>query len=199
MGVELIVTEAKEDMSDSEEMSFDILSIISCFSSRVNGKRGGEATRLELTDELRAKVLELHQMGLSQTKILDKIRREGLSCPKTKRPFGIHALRLIYQQWSEQEKIRKVVEQQPTKIPVEEFITANCVCSAKGKCFARPFFNAYVKWAKSRNIPIPTKHGLSLAVKQLSFMGGGRTGSGYQFYVGFEMKDCPRAARSHLA
>jgi hypothetical protein len=130
---------------------------------------------------------------------LDEIRREGLSCPKTKRPFGIHALRLIYQEWNEQEKIRKVVEQHPTKSPVEEFITENCDCSSEGKCFSRPFFNAYVKWAKNRNLPIPTKHGLSLAVKQLPFVGGGRTGSGYQYYVGFALRNNPRAARSHLA
>ena len=68
MNAELIIVNSKEGVSNEEEMAADIMSLVTVYSARLHGKRGGEASRIELTAELRAKVFELHQMGLSQTK-----------------------------------------------------------------------------------------------------------------------------------
>jgi len=191
MNVELIVTESKIDISDEEEMASDLMSLVTVYSARIHGKRGGEESRMVLTDELKRRILDLYQQGLAQTQITIIIRREDFRCPKTNRKYAIHAVRQTIHQ---QEKILKALPASTS--PIDQFIEEKCIRSKDEKVFTRPFHREYLLYCKAHDLPPVTSLNLTNSLKRMFKLG--RTGSGYSFINGIALKDHPRASRSHL-
>ncbi len=195
MGTEIISTKAKDDVSHEEEMAADIMSLVTVYSARLHGKRGGDSNKLSIPEEAKARILGLHTLGLAQSNILKTIQSEGHTCERTGRKLGIHAIRLVL---LEQEKIRAVFEEKTTTTPIEQFISENCIRAKDERCFTRPFHRQYELWAKSQGFEgIPTSNALTRAVKKIGFESG-RTGSGFSYFIGLKLKDNERASRSHL-
>jgi hypothetical protein len=191
MNVELIVTNMKEDVSDEVEMASDILSLVSVYSARIHGKRGGEESRMVLTDEVKTRIIQLYQQGLAQTKITTIIRDENYRCPKTNRKYAIHAVRQTIHQ---QEKILKALP--ASSSPIEDFISEKCIRAEGERVFTRPFSREYSIWCKANGLSVVTSLNLTNSLKRMFKLG--RTGSGYAFINGIALKDHPRASRSHL-
>jgi putative resolvase len=191
MNVELIVTESKVDISDEEEMAFDLMSLVTVYSARIHGKRGGAEKKMVLTDEVKTRILQLYQQGLAQTNITVIIRRENFRCPKTNRKYAIHAVRQTIHQ---QEKILKALPVSTS--PIEKFIQENCIRSKDEKVFTRPFHREYSIWCEANDLPPVTSLNLTNTLKRLFKLG--RNGSGYSFINGIALKEFPRASRSHL-
>jgi excisionase family DNA binding protein len=191
MNVELIVTNMKEDVSDEIEMASDIMSLVTVYSARLHGKRGGEESRMVLTDEVKKRILDLYQQGLAQTKITVIIRNENFRCPKTDRKYAIHAVRQTIHQ---QEKILKALPASTS--PIDQFIEQNCIRSKDERVFTRPFHREYSIWCEAHDLPPVTSLNLTNSLKRMFKLG--RTGSGYAFINGIALKDHPRASRSHL-
>jgi putative resolvase len=192
MNVELVVTESKVDVSDEEEMAFDLMSLVTVYSARIHGRRGGEESRMVLTDAVKERIIQLYQQGLAQTKITVIIRRENFRCPKTNRKYAVHAVRQTIHQ---QEKILKALPVSPQS-PIDQFIEQNCVRSKDERVFTRPFHREYSLYCKANDLPPVTSLNLTNSLKRLFKLG--RTGSGYSFINGIALKDHPRASRSHL-
>lgn len=193
MNVDLVVTNSKEDVSDEEEMASDILSLVTVYSARIHGKRGGEESRMVLTDEVQERILHLYQQGLPQTKITSIIRRENYRCPKTNRLYAVHAVRQTVRQ---QEKIQRAIPT-PTS-PIESFIAERCIRAEGEKVFTRPFHREYSNWCEAKNLPAVNSFNLTHSIKRLFKLKLGRNSSGYTFINGLALKDIPRASRSHL-
>jgi hypothetical protein len=192
MNVDLVVTNAKSDISHEEELSADVLSILTVFSAKVNGRRGGEESRMVLTDAVKTKIIQLYQQGLAQTKITVIIRRENFRCPKTNRKYAVHAVRQTIHQ---QEKILKALPASPQS-PIDQFIEQNCVPSKDERVFTRPFHREYSIWCKANGLSVVTSFNLTNSLKRMFKLG--RTSSGYSFINGIALKEFPRASRSHL-
>jgi len=190
MNVELIVTESKVDVSDEEEMASDLMSLVTVYSSRIHGKRGGEQSRMVLTDEVKTRIIQLYQQGLAQTKITVIIRREDFRCPKTNRKYAIHAVRQTIHQ---QEKILKALPASTS--PIDQFISEKCIRAEGEKVFTRPFSREYSIWCKAHNLPPVTSLNLTNSLKRMFKLG--RNSSGYAFINGIALRDFPRASRSH--
>jgi excisionase family DNA binding protein len=191
MNVELVVTNAKSEISHEEELSADVLSILTVFSAKINGRRGGEESRMVLTDEVKTRIIQLYQQGLAQTKITIIIREENFRCPKTGRLYAVHAVRQTVHQ---QEKILKALPASTS--PIEQFIEQNCVRSKDERVFTRPFSREYSIWCKANGLSVVTSLNLTNSLKRLFKLG--RNTSGYAFINGIALKDQPRASRSHL-
>jgi putative resolvase len=191
MNVDLVVTNAKSDISHEEELSADVLSIITVFSAKVNGRRGGEESRMVLTDAVKTRIIQLYQQGLAQTQITIIIREENFRCPKTNRKYAIHAVRQTIHQ---QEKILKALPVSTS--PIEKFIQEKCIRAEGERVFTRPFSREYSIWCKAHNLPSVTSQNLTISLKRMFKLG--RNGSGYSFINGIALKDYPRASRSHL-
>jgi putative resolvase len=189
--VELIVTNTKEDVSEEQEMAADIMSLVTVYSARLHGKRGGAEKKMVLTDEVKKRILDLYQQGLAQTQITIIIRREDYRCPKTGHQYKIHAVRQTIHQ---QEKIQKALPASTS--PIDQFIEENCVRSKDERVFTRPFHREYSIWCEAHNLPSVTSLNLTNSLKRMFKLG--RTGSGYAFINGIALKDHPRASRSHL-
>jgi excisionase family DNA binding protein len=191
MNVELVVTESKVDISDEEEMASDLMSLVTVYSARIHGKRGGEESRMVLTDAVKTRIIQLYQQGLAQTKITDIIREENFRCPKTGRLYAVHAVRQTVHQ---QEKILKALP--VSSSPIEKFIQEKCIRAEGERVFTRPFSREYSIWCKANDLPPVTSLNLTNSLKRMFKLG--RTGSGYAFINGIALKDFPRASRSHL-
>jgi putative resolvase len=191
MNVELIVTESKVDVSDEEEMASDLMSLVTVYSSRIHGRRGGEESRMVLTDEVKERIIQLYRQGLPQTKITVIIRDENFRCPKTGRLYAIHAVRQTIHQ---QEKILKALP--ASSSPIEDFISEKCIRAEGERVFTRPFSREYSIWCKANGLTVVTSLNLTNSLKRMFKLG--RTSSGYSFINGIALKDHPRASRSHL-
>ena len=172
-------------------MASDILSLVSVYSARIHGKRGGEESRMVLTDAVKTRIIQLYQQGLAQTQITTIIRDENFRCPKTNRKYAIHAVRQTIHQ---QEKILKALP--ASSSPIDQFIEENCVRSKDERVFTRPFHREYSIWCKAHDLPPVTSLNLTNSLKRLFKLG--RNSSGYSFINGIALKDHPRASRSHL-
>ena len=190
-GVKIVVTNSQEGISQEEELSADVISILTVFSAKIHGRRAAATTKIELTPELKNRCLELAQLGLSQAKIADKIAQEGLTCPNTNKVFSIHAINLVFKQ---EEKLRKVMPD--VESPVEQFIAEKCVRKSDGKCFSRPFYREFSSWAKARSLPLGGKHSLFYLMKRLGY-GSGENSSGYAYFTGVSLRDNPRSSKTH--
>jgi len=191
MNVELIVTESKVDVSDEEEMAFDLMSLVTVYSARIHGRRGGEESRMVLSEAVKERIIQLYQQGLAQTNITTIIREENFRCPKTDRKYAIHAVRQTIHQ---QEKILKALPASTS--PIEKFIQEKCIRAEGERVFTRPFHREYSIWCKAHDLPPVTSLNLTNSLKRMFKLG--RTGSGYSFINGIALKDHPRASRSHL-
>ena len=65
-------------MSHSEEMAFDVLSIIHIYSCRMYGKRASERRKIELDDSTLQRIHELRQAGISYQQIVKILKEEGI-------------------------------------------------------------------------------------------------------------------------
>lgn len=192
MNVDLVVTNAKEDASHEDDLTEDLMSIIVVYSSRIYGRRGGEAKKMIVTEEAKIRILALYNQGLTQDHIVTLIQRENYRCPKTKKRYSIHSVRMTLM---EHEKLKRILP--GTDNPIRRFIAERCEQTTEGKCYSRPFFNEYCSWSKSQNLPIPSNHSLSNGVKRIGFQIR-RNGSGYSYFLGLKLKGNDRASRSHL-
>ncbi len=192
MNVDLVVTNAKEDASHEDDLTADLMSIIVVYSSRIYGRRGGESKRMVISEDVRSRILDLYNQGLTQDHIVTLIQREDYRCPKTQKRYSIHAVRTSLM---EHKKLKRILP--GTDNPIRKFIAERCEQTAEGKCYSRPFFNQYCSWAKSNNLPTPSNHSLSNGVKRIGFQIR-RNGSGYSYFLGLKLKGNDRASRSHL-
>ena len=189
--VQLIVTNTKEEVSDEIELASDIMSLVTVYSARIHGKRGGEESRMVLSEAVKERIIQLYQQGLAQTKITAIIREENFRCPKTGRLYAIHAVRQTIHQ---QEKILKALPASTS--PIEDFIQEKCIRAEGERVFTRPFSREYSLYCKANDLPPVTSLNLANSLKRMFKLG--RNSSGYAFINGIALKDHPRASRSHL-
>lgn len=192
MNVELVIINSKVDVSDEEEMAADIMSLVTVYSAKIHGKRGGESKRMVISEDVRTRILDLYSQGLTQDHIVTLIQRENYRCPKTQKRYSIHAVRTTL---LEHEKLKRILP--GTDNPIRKFIAERCEQTAEGKCYSRPFYREYCLWAKSNKLPIPSNHSLSYGVKRLGIPTK-RNSSGYSYFLGLKLKGNDRASRSHL-
>ena len=105
-GVEIVETRPAEGLSDedkerteSEELAYDVMAVMTCFTAKHNGRRGGLVNRFVVSDTTRTRILALHESGHSYREICRTIRAEGhfeLNRGRKVREHNIRAILLAY-------------------------------------------------------------------------------------------------------
>ncbi len=74
----------KESDDSMTELTNDLLSILTCFTSRISAKKAGDATRVDLPGELVRRTIKLARAGFSFRYIAELYKSEGLKSDKGK-------------------------------------------------------------------------------------------------------------------
>jgi putative resolvase len=190
-GVEILITHQKQDISEDEEMTLDILNLITVFSARRHGRRNGLTTTMPINDELRERIIQLHEQGQGMTRIARKIREEGFHCEKTNKPHAINSVRKTLKAY---EKLKKATSTllPNTKNSLKKFIKEMCSSSKESKVFTRPLFKAYAAWCLKNQIEAGSSRRMT---EQL--MRDYETGANcyrYMFVKGLALKGNPLAS-----
>ena len=190
-GVEIVITHQKQDISEDEEMMLDIFSICIVFASRKNGRRGAAEFRMPVQEDLRDKIIALHEDGLGQTKIARIIKEEGFRCDKTGKVHAINSVRKTLKAYHKLKKATSTLLPN-TKNSLKKFLKESCSFSDESKCFTRPLFKKYSEWREKNRIEITSSRKMT---EQL--MREFETGTNcyrYMFVKGLALKGNPRAS-----
>ena len=192
--VELIITNQKQEISEDEEMTSDILSICSVFAARRHGRRGTKRTEMPLTEKVRNRIVELYLSGHSQTAISEILQSESHTCQNTGKLFKRNAVRKALKEYHQ----RNAGSLKPEGAnSLQRFLDESCVVG--GLCvYTRPLFRAYREWCKKRGFNSPTSRAMTMRIKGMGFEIG-KNGYGFCLIKGLTLKGNPRASMTHLA
>ena len=192
--VELIVTNQKQEISDDESMVSEIISICSVFEARRCGRRGTKRTEMPLTDEVRNRIIELHQSGLSQTAISEILQSENHTCKNTGKLFKRNAVRKALKEFHQ----RNASSLKPEGAnSLQKFLDESCVVG--GLCvYTRPLFRAYREFCEKKGFNSPTSRAMTMRLKSMGFEIG-ENGYGFRLIKGLTLKENSRASMTHLA
>ena len=83
-GIEMLETRPTEGLSDedkdrteTEELAYDVMAVMTCFTAKHDGRRGGLVNRFVVSDTTRTRILALHESGHIYREICRTIRAEG--------------------------------------------------------------------------------------------------------------------------
>ena len=188
MGVELVIAGAGDDDADQSpeaEMTADILSLCTVYSARIHGRRGGDATRLEVTPEARERILQLHRNGLTQTAIAEAVQGEGWCCPRTGKPYAIHSVRLVLRTAAALKGILTGEAEGGTML--QRFVRERCVQGEGLRVFTKPFLAAFLAYAQENGQPWTGTDRQVVKAMRRQGHSVGRNGSGYFYYQGLRL------------
>jgi predicted site-specific integrase-resolvase len=190
-GTEFICTNRKPDQSFESELSDDVISVITVISARTHGWRGALHTRMPIQEELRERIIQLHEDGLGQTKIARIIKEDGFHCEKTNKPHAINSVRKTLKAY---EKLKKATSTlRPNSITsLKQFLRESCQFSVESKVFTRPLFKAYSEWCEKNKIEPGSSRKMTEQLQR-----DYETGTNcyrYMFVKGLALKGNPRAS-----
>lgn len=196
--VEIIVTNKREDVSEDEEMTADILSLVTVYAARRHGKRGGETVRMPLSDSVKERILELHRLGVSQDEIAQRIQDEGHRCEKTGKLFKIHAVRMALKEHAQLKRATESLRPSSADT-LQQFIREKCiVANGETRCFTAPLHRAVESWSKAKGVEVPTSRQMTARLKRMGFSTATGT-RGFMVIEGIALKDNPRASETYTA
>ena len=80
---QIIATEKEiESEDETADLTNDLVSIMTCFSAKIYGKRGGKSRRVELAPETITRMMELRGEGKKERQITDILNAEGFKTEK---------------------------------------------------------------------------------------------------------------------
>lgn len=180
-GVELVPV--KETITGDEKDYFvkELVDFVTVIANKVSGAKGGESVRIEITPEVKDRILALRAAGLNQNAIVEQLAVEGFQCPKHEKPYAIHTVRTVLAQAA---KLNALVT--PTAEPdtlLDRFIAERCDRSEGVKCLTREFHQAYARFAEAHGQPAPSAKGLTYTMQRKGWTIK-RHWSGHREYVG---------------
>jgi predicted site-specific integrase-resolvase len=88
-------TVEEQALTAEQEMSRDILSIVTVFANKASGKKGGMAVKIVPPPEFRDFVVGLAGSGMSRRDILKEVQKRKFHCQNTGKELGERAIRNI--------------------------------------------------------------------------------------------------------
>jgi putative resolvase len=204
MGVEIVetrsvdgLTEDDKEKTESEELAYDVMAVMTCFTARVNGKRGGEVGKFVVSEDTKTRICALHETGRSYREICRIIQREGhldLNHGRAVKEHNIRHILLAYQKKS---------PAKPKPQTIDQFILHNCEQGDPGdpanRVFARPLFLAYLQFCKTTKQASLSRVEFSKAFQSVTGLDRQRHSTKRDFYAGIKLPACPRSAITHKA
>ena len=145
--INLVFTQSQPDISNEAELTQDLLSILTIFTARTNGRRGSAALTKHLSVEAIQKIRQLHRSGLSYQKVADRMNELGY-ISEDGSPISTSMCRKHC-------NAELKLVQTKNRSNVETFITDCCeVAPDECRVFAKVAYAEYEKWAKNENLPV---------------------------------------------
>jgi hypothetical protein len=209
MGVEIVETRPTDGRTDedrerteSEELAYDVMAVMTCFTAKHNGRRGGIVNRFIVSESTRTRILALHESGHSYRDICRVIKREGhteLNHGRVVKEHNIRAILLAYAK----DKKKAGNDAQPRPQTVERFVQLNC---EKGdpadptcRVFARPLYLSFVRFCQAERQTPLSRVEFSKAFQTVTGCVRQRHTTKRDFYAGIKLPSCPRSAVTHKA
>ncbi|NOY42125.1 MAG: IS607 family transposase [Planctomycetes bacterium] len=140
--IQLIYTKTKEDQSTDQELSQDLISIISIFSAKTHGQRGGDSTAKHLDQAAINRLHELRSTGLAWTKIAEIMNNEDFLCHEGS-PLTIAILLKHYKGTLD------LVGKSKTKNSILQWVDDELELAGPNvRILSRVLYDEYVLWAK---------------------------------------------------
>jgi putative resolvase len=209
MGVEIVETRPADGLTDedkerteSEDLAYDVMAVMTCFTAKHNGRRGGLVNRFLVSDATKTRILALHESGHSYRDICRTIKREGhadLNHGRSVREHNIRAILLAYAR----DRRKAGNDAQPRPQSVERFVEACCERgdSTDPTCrvFARPLLLAYMAHCRDCGETPLSRREFVKAFQTVTGCARQRHTTKRDFYAGIRLPACPRSAVSHKA
>jgi putative resolvase len=208
-GVEIVETRPADGLTDedkerteTEELSYDVMAVMTCFTAKHNGRRGGLVNRFVVSDTTRTRILALHESGHSYRDICRVIKREGhaeLNQGRAVKEHNIRAILLAYAR----DRRRAGTTAQPRPQTIEKFIAANCQTGdptdSTFRVFARPLYLSYSAFCQASGHAVLSRVEFSKAFQTVTGCQRQRHTTKRDFYAGIRLPACPRSAITHKA
>ncbi len=169
-GCEVVETKQGEKESNAqteqEEMVYDMLAITTCFSAKVNGRRGGAKTRFVAAPELKTRIAALYAEGKSVNQICKTVIQEGHKCCNTGKTVG---------KWSVWKLIDAVkaelrstdASREPES--VKKFVKQYCKVSRAAKVYGAAFYQTYAAFCKREGYEVLNNQTLAETLRGMGY------------------------------
>jgi len=209
MGVEIVETRPSDGLNDedkerteSEELAYDVMAVMTCFTAKHNGRRGGLINRFVVSETTRTRILALHESGHSYRDICRVIKREGHTELNHGRVVKEHNIRSILLAYAKDKK-KAGNDCQPKPQSVERFVQLHCEKGDPGdsqcRVFARPLFLFYLRHCHAEHCQALSRVEFAKAFQSVTGCSRQRHTTKRDFYAGIKLPSCPRSAVSHKA
>jgi len=209
MGVEIVETRPADGLNDedkerteSEELAYDVMAVMTCFTAKHNGKRGGLINRFVVSDATKTRILALHESGHSYRDICRVIKREGhteLNHGRVVKEHNIRAVLLAYAK----DKKKSGNDGNPKPQTVENFVSRCCergdATDPTCRVFARPLYLSFVGFCQAERQTPLSRVEFAKAFQSVTGCSRQRHTTKRDFYAGIKLPSCPRSAVSHKA
>ena len=209
-GVEIVETRPADGLTDedkerteTEELAYDVMAVMTCFTAKHNGRRGGLVNRFVVSDTTRTRILALHESGHSYRDICrDDSSAEGhaeLNHGRQVREHNIRAILLAYAR----DRRKAGTTAQPRPQTVEKFVAHSCergeATDQTCRVFARPLYLAYLAFCQASGHAVLSRVEFSKAFQSVTGLTRSRHSTKRDFYAGIKLPGCPRSAMTHKA
>ncbi len=209
-GVEIVETRPTEGLTDedkarteSEELAYDVMAVMTCFTAKHNGRRGGLINRFVVSDATKTRILALHESGHSYREIVRVIKREGHTELNQGRAVKEHNIRSLLLAYMKDKRKKSGSDTKPKPQSVERFVETLCergdATDATYRVFARPLYLAYVQHCHTANDAALSRVEFSKSFKAVTGCERQRHTTKRDFYAGIRLPACPRSAITHKA
>lgn len=148
-GTEVIETKQGEQenkaATEQEEMLTDISAIMTVYSAKMHGKRGGLKTKFVASVELKTRVATLHAQGLASRQIVAAIQTEKHVCQNTGNAVSSFAVNRML---AEIKAELRTKEAENCPKAVKQFISRFCVVSKAKSVFAPPLYQTFAAFCE---------------------------------------------------
>lgn len=126
--------------TEQEEMFCDVQAIMTVYSAKLHGKRGGEKTRFVPSPELKTRVAALHSEGKSSRQIVAAVKAEKHTCQNTGNPVSGWA---VFKMLTAVKAELRSTESKVCPKQVKQFISRLCVVSRAKHVYAPPLYQTF--------------------------------------------------------
>ena len=154
MGVELVFMENKlKEKSYEKEMTQDLLSIISCYSSKLYGRRAKETLSKNVSEDALGRLLELQADCLCMADVQATLAEEGYRCEKHGKSYTKFLLMKAARELEEKERVQLAagVASDVPKNLVEQFIDECCTREKDAHVYFIPLYKEFARFVQAKD------------------------------------------------
>ena len=167
------------------------MAVMTCFTAKHNGRRGGLVNRFVVSDTTRTRILALHESGHSYREICRTIRAEGHFELNRGRKVREHNIRAILLAYMKDKRKKSGSDTKPKPQTVERFVQLHCergdATDATCRVFARPLYLAYVQHCHTANDATLSRVEFSKAFQSVTGLTRSRHSTKRDFYAGIRL------------